>query len=387
MMGEDSGTIDEKSGLFNSVKHPTSALNNPDQSNIKQDFSEFSLDDWINKFGRIYGKRHEKHTTEYMISRLVEEVAELVNPMEAQDNQRIAPNLSDVFSWICSIAYKLNLDLSGLAWKKYGTNAPRPSWTTLQPSLSDFSEPRSLKEWQEFISQLYQAENKRVTPMNALVAMMKDVGDVAMLHRKRAASDQIASKIASILAWTITLAELLRLNLAEIVFAKYDEHCPMCKQQVCDTDICHPLATIYVSFGGSCSDEEKYVILDTCASFGLRVLVNSSATVQATKDLSASLDEINNSDAACILLSTRDEGTTEYRQVFETLACYSILSRGNVFIFAKDPAKGLGGFLSDSFASENIAVSGYTDPGNLKAIMQKSMEDLYLKRKDLSKPY
>jgi NTP pyrophosphatase (non-canonical NTP hydrolase) len=90
-------------------------------------YESLSLDEWLTKFGRIYGKRHDKHTTEYLISRLVEEVAELVNPMESQDNALIAPNLADVFSWICSLAYKLNIDLASLAWQKYGKNAPRPA--------------------------------------------------------------------------------------------------------------------------------------------------------------------------------------------------------------------------------------------------------------------
>ncbi len=40
-------------------------------------YEQFSLDEWLSKFSRIYGKRHDKHTTEYLISRLVEEVASL----------------------------------------------------------------------------------------------------------------------------------------------------------------------------------------------------------------------------------------------------------------------------------------------------------------------
>ena len=113
-------------------------------------YEQLSLDEWLSKFSRIYGKRHDKHTTEYLISRLVEEVAELVNPMESQDRAEIAPNLADVFSWICSLAVKLNIDLTNLAWEKYGKNAPRPEWSTgMQPSLADFSQPRTLKDWQD----------------------------------------------------------------------------------------------------------------------------------------------------------------------------------------------------------------------------------------------
>jgi len=345
--------------------------------------ADLTLDDWINKFGRIYGKRHEKHTTEYMIARLVEEVAELVDPMESQDIEKISPNLADVFSWVCSISYKLNLDLSSLAWKKYGGNAPRPTWSTpssaSQPALSQFSQPNKLGEWQDFISKLYRAENARITPMNALIAMMKDVGDLAMLHRKRASQDQVTSKIAAILAWTLTISQLLKLDLSGVVFAKYDDHCPVCKKQICDTDICHPFSTIFVSFGESVSDEEKYVVLDTFASFGYRALVDPTSELRATKDLSSSLDLINNSDAACVLLSAagqRSPESAQYKQVFETLACYSILSKGNVFVFAKDTSKGLPAFLSSAFESEKITVTAYTDSKHLKASLQARLEML-----------
>ena len=104
------------------------------------------------------------------------------------------------------LAYKLNIDLSSLAWQKYGKNAPRPTWSKsefTQASLADFAQPRTLREWQVFISKLYQNENTRLTPMNALVSMMKDVGDLAMMNRTRSLQEQMPSKLAAILAWTL----------------------------------------------------------------------------------------------------------------------------------------------------------------------------------------
>jgi NTP pyrophosphatase (non-canonical NTP hydrolase) len=359
----------------------------------RSDFSQLLLDDWLAKFGRIYGKRHDKHTTEYMISRLVEEVAELVSPMEAQDRSTIGPSLADVFSWICSLAYKLKIDLSSLAWEKYGKNAPRPRGFP-EPSISEFSQPRTLHEWQQFISKLYQNENQRLTPMNALVAMMKDVGDLAMLQRKRASSELITSKLAAILAWNLTLAELLHLDLAEVVFEKYDDHCPVCKQQVCDTDICHPFVTMYVSFGSSTTDEEKYVVLDSANRFGFRTLVDTTPELNNTRDLSSSLDLISRSDVACILLSTpppiQIQGSTpsspiswlesDYRQIFETMACFSTLSKGNVWIFTRDETKGLGAYLRKTFGAEQPMIFQYQDAGHLKALFEKCLEEVNEKR-------
>jgi NTP pyrophosphatase (non-canonical NTP hydrolase) len=345
-------------------------------------YVELSLDDWLSKFGRIYGKRHDKHTTEYMISRLVEEVAELVNPMESQDASQIAPNLADVFSWTCSLAFKLDIDLSSLAWQKYGQNAPRPSWSlqTAQPSLQEFSMPRTLQDWQKFISRVYQEENLRLTPTNSLVAMMKDVGDLAMLNRKRAPVDQITSKLAAILAWTLTIAQLLHLDLATVVYQKYDDHCPVCGQAICDTDVCHPFKTMYVSFSSETTDEEKYVILDSASSFGFKTLVNPVAILDSTRDLSSSLDLVSKSDIACVLLPSDSSKETAYGQVFEALACFSILSKGNVLLFAKDKTKGLGEFLEHSFDNEGIEVTRYRDPRNLKSLFENSLQQLHDKK-------
>lgn len=364
----------------------------PERSKVEQ-FETLSLDEWLTKFGRIYGKRHDKHTTEYMISRLVEEVAELVNPMESQDNSVIAPSLADVFSWTCSLAYKLNIDLSGLAWQKYGKNAPRPNWSKdlTQASIADYSQPNTLGEWQSFISKVYKEENVRLTPMNALISMMKDVGDLAMMNRKRAPQDQLSSKLAAILAWILTISELLKLDLAQVVFSKYDDHCPVCLQPICDTDVCHPLSNMYVSFGSGATDEEKDAILDTAAKFGYRTLVNTSPTTQTTKDLSTSIDLVSKSDAACIVLkadsATEQDAEIEYRQIFEALSSYAILSKGDVWIFASQGGKGFVDYIGKTFSSEKIVVNSYNDANHLRALFEKALTDLNAKKKTLSKSY
>ncbi|MDA4111202.1 MAG: hypothetical protein OK439_01580 [Thaumarchaeota archaeon] len=360
-----------------------------------ENFENLSLDEWITKFGRIYGKRHDKHTTEYMISRLVEEVAELVNPMELQNSEEIGPGLADVFSWICSLAYKLNIDLSELTWQKYGgQNAPRPSGSKNQivgPSLGEFSQPRTLREWQNLISRVYRNENIRLTPMSALVAMMKDVGDLAMLNRKRESPDQITSKLSAIFAWTLSISELLRLDLAVVVFRKYDDHCPVCLQPTCDTDICHPLVNMFVSFGTLVRDEEKYALLDTVAKFGYKTLINASPAVQNTKDLSTSLDLINRSDAGCIVLSDSElpesNKQLDYWQIFEVLACLSVLSKGNLWVFSKGKTNEFKSYIEQVFSSEKISILSYTDARHLRAILEISLSNLEKRKESMSKSY
>ena len=201
----------------------------------------------------------------------------------------------------------------------------------------------TLREWQIFISKLYQNENTRQTPMNALVSMMKDVGDLAMMNRKRAAQEQMSSKVASILAWTLAISELLKLDLAKIVNAKYDDRCPVCLQPTCDTDVCHPLANMFVSFGDGTTDEEKYAVLDGASKFGYKTLVNSSPSVQSTRDLSMSREchqqERRGMHRSSFTNFGRKRKRIRYRQIFETLSCYSMLSRGDIWSSPKQERK------------------------------------------------
>jgi NTP pyrophosphatase (non-canonical NTP hydrolase) len=342
-------------------------------------YPDLSLEEWLTKFGRIYGKRHDKHTTEYMISRLVEEVAELVSPMESRSD--LGPGLADVFSWTCSLAYKLNLDLAALAWQKYGKNPPKGDGRSIV-ALSEFSQPQSLKEWQRFVSRLYQQENATLSPMNALVALMKDVGDLAMVNRERAPSDQITSKLAAILAWTLTLSELLRLDLSQVVYEKYDDHCPVCHQATCDTDICHPLVNMFVSFGDEVKDEEKYAILDTIGKYGFRAVLSKSREMSSTKDLSTSFDLISKCDAACLILS--DDASPKrigYEQIFEILVCYATLSKGNVWIFGRNGSEELKSYLQSVFSAEKISLSNFSDSGHLRAVLEAKLRELEEKMK------
>jgi NTP pyrophosphatase (non-canonical NTP hydrolase) len=353
-----------------------------DLSNTRSNYEQTSLEEWLNKFGRIYGKRHDKHTTEYMISRLVEEVAELVSPMESRSE--LGPGLADVFSWTCSLAYKLNLDLADLAWKKYGQDPPSNKGES--PSLASYSQPHTLKEWQVFVSSLYREENAGLSPMNALVALMKDVGDLAMLNRKRESSEKLTSKLAAILAWTLTLSQLLRIDLAQVVDEKYDDHCPVCLREICDTDVCHPLVNIFVSFAGGIGDEEKYTVLDTAEKLGFHSIINNVSELSSTKDLSTSFDLISRCDSACVVMSNQHSSgdQPDYKQMFEVLASYSMLSKGNVWIFAKSGSDNFKSYLERVFSREGIVVSNYSDSRHLKAILESELQKLLKKKTEIT---
>jgi len=346
-----------------------------------ESYEQMSLESWLTKFGRVYGKRHDKHTTEYMISRLVEEVAELVSPMEARGD--LGPGLADVFSWICSLAYKLNLDLADLAWEKYGEHPPKSQKANETPTLASFSQPHTLSEWQIFVSSLYREENVGLSPMNALVALMKDVGDLAMLNRKRASSEKFTSKLAAILAWTLTLSQLLRIDLSQAVDEKYNNHCPVCLQETCDTDICHPLVNMFVSFGRDVNDEEKYALVDAVEKCGFRTILNNILEVNNTKDLSTSFDLISRCDCACVVLSEEFTKThaVDYKQLFEILSSFSMLSKGNIWIFTKPDSEEFKSYIEHLFSQERIKVSNYSDAGHLRAIIETELGDLVNKKK------
>jgi len=73
--------------------------------------------------------------------------------------------------------------------------------------------------------------------------------------------------------------------------------------------------------------------------------------------------------------------------VFEALSCYSVLSKGNVWIFAKAGKGNFAEYLGRTFSSEKIAVSVYTDPNHLRALFENALGALNARKKTLSKVY
>lgn len=95
--------------------------------------AEWSLERWQDYFFACYGEKNKQQGLDYVIGRLVAEIAELCScvvtiPMReetiAELELELALELADVFAWACATASLLNLNLEQVVFTRYGSYCP-----------------------------------------------------------------------------------------------------------------------------------------------------------------------------------------------------------------------------------------------------------------------
>lgn len=167
---------------------------------------------------------------------MVEEVGDLINLANKLDRENLETQLPDVFGWCCAIANKLkdfNIDLEYLMIKKYYEKPPMPlvRGKTLDSYLETPSVPHTIKDWQEYIERMYGIINTYITPQGMILNIFKDLRDFIKAFMKHNVKD-IKSKLASIIAWNMSIASKFNIDLAEQIKKRYKK-CPDCKKMPC----------------------------------------------------------------------------------------------------------------------------------------------------------
>ncbi|RLG41047.1 MAG: nucleotide pyrophosphohydrolase [Thermoproteota archaeon] len=72
-----------------------------------------------------YERRDKKRGIPLTVLHLVEEVGELARSLRKNDRDQIARELADVFAWLLSVAYLLEIDLEREFVKYYGNGCPK----------------------------------------------------------------------------------------------------------------------------------------------------------------------------------------------------------------------------------------------------------------------
>jgi len=72
-----------------------------------------------------YERRDKKRGIPLTVLHLVEEVGELARSLRKNDRDQIGRELADVFAWLLSVAYLLEIDLEREFVKYYGNGCPK----------------------------------------------------------------------------------------------------------------------------------------------------------------------------------------------------------------------------------------------------------------------
>ena len=112
---------------------------------------------------------------------------------------------------------------------------PTESVTTGQTAPAG-SEALRLADFQRLIRRMYYEKDVQRGADATFLWLMEEVGELAAAVRSGTAEER-AGEFADVLAWLATIANVLNIDLAAAVTAKYGRGCPGCGNLVCDCEM------------------------------------------------------------------------------------------------------------------------------------------------------
>lgn len=298
---------------------------------------DWTLYKWEDMFRDIYESQNKSQSAEEIWFRMIEEVSELVQPVQNQKFGTIENELPDLFAWLLAFTSKEEIDLQEALWDKFEDGCPSCGRTegcnclleVDQPGrragsreqIQDFKqEPNNLDEWQTYFREIYGDANDELPPNLLLSKLMEDIGLVSKYLRRKRSSGQVEWKVSSVFAWIVGLCNRYsspdggEIKLSDITSDKYHYRCPKCGKNPCE---CIYLTDIFISYPGELEDEME-TVKDVLEGENLNVHVFPAFR----KDLSEgrvyeALSAIEESDAGVVLLGDRFSTPvfTEYHQL------------------------------------------------------------------------
>ena len=89
-----------------------------------------------------------------------------------------------------------------------------------------------LREMQEIIMKTYFAKDNRRGVLLTLAWFVEEVGELSKAVRTRDEGD-LREEFADVLAWLLSLANLLKIDLEKVFIDKYGKGCPKCRAIPC----------------------------------------------------------------------------------------------------------------------------------------------------------
>lgn len=319
-------------------------------------YEDWNLYKWEDMFNDIYGRQNRQLSAEEIWYRMIEEVSELVQPVQNQKFGEIENELPDLFAWMMAFTHEMEIDLQSGLWEKFESGCPSCGKSTgctclleddhpgiskaKKEDIQDFrKEPETLDEWQTYFREIYGEANDELPPNFLLSKLVEDIGLVSKALRRKESKDEIIWRLSSVFAWLIGLCNRYsspgsgEFKLREIVGEKYDARCPKCARRPCE---CVYLTDVFISFPGELNKEME-AVKDVLENEDLNVNVFPELRQDMSEGrMFEALNAIDGSDAGVVLLGDRFSPPvfTEYHELIHKK------NRDFVFCYVKDSNNG-----------------------------------------------
>lgn len=92
----------------------------------------------------------------------------------------------------------------------------------------------TLREFQDLIERMYSAKDRARGVEGTFMWLMEEVGELASSLREGPENNEnLALEFADVLAWLVTIANIVGIDLQTAILSKYGTGCPGCGQLVC----------------------------------------------------------------------------------------------------------------------------------------------------------
>ena len=88
-----------------------------------------------------------------------------------------------------------------------------------------------ISEFQQLIRQIYLDRDQRRGADQTFLWLLEEVGELTRAYRRK--EDNAGSEMADVLAWMVSVANLLGIDLESEVLKKYPRRCPLCSSSPC----------------------------------------------------------------------------------------------------------------------------------------------------------
>lgn len=227
-----------------------------------------SLDNYVHMFEDIYEPIQNLERNFYQVfARLIESIAQCSQYVNKQNQNGMANNVPDVFSWYCSLVLKakLKISLSEAIWKKFpyvcpycltapctcvrGKKKLEDNAIRIEEKAkeNDNKKPYSLDDWQNMFEVIYPRDPQGYDQKSNFSHLIEEMGEVSEAYRVRYFHPTaLENELADVFTWIIGIANLLNVyakegsingldkySLQKSVMEKYNGICPKCKKIPC----------------------------------------------------------------------------------------------------------------------------------------------------------
>ena len=91
-----------------------------------------------------------------------------------------------------------------------------------------------VSEFQKLIAQLYLKKDKKRGVHKTFIWLVEEIGELASLFKfNEVNTESIKDELADIIAWTVSIANILDIDIEEALINKYPYKCSKCNSSPC----------------------------------------------------------------------------------------------------------------------------------------------------------